>query len=738
MVRPSFRFSTARIAGWSARHPWIVLSIWAVLLALAAFAAKDIGHVLTADEMKITSAPESVRGETLLNNELRGPRVDTESIIVRSSVYRVEDPEFAAQVEMLSKALRARPDVAASVVSYFEIRQAGSPAPQALVSKDGHSALIAVTLASGNEPADARLAALAGILNANRAEGFDVLSIGSGSVGQTLRETAEKDLRNIELFGLPVTLLVLIGIFGALVAAGVSMVLAGVAIVVAIGATALVGRFFDLSFFVVNMISMIGMAVGIDYALFITERYREERKAGASVYDAIYIAGDTASKAVLFSGITVILALLGLFIVPITTFRSLGLGALMVVSAAITAMLTLVPALLRLLGDRIDWPRRRPATQAKARPGAGIFSGFWDKLTRRVIARPIISAVVVGVLLLAATVPYFWLERGPSGAEALPQGQTRTAYAVLSTEFSPGLLDPVEIAVDGERQPSVEEAITQLRTMLAQESVFVPISQVVWNPEGTVAEIQIPLAVGPDTPEARSAVQHLRSELIPKAFAGVPAAVLVTGSTAFDLDSVQLIDKYTPGVFVFVLGLSFTLLLLVFRSIVVPLKAILMNLLSVGASYGILVLVFQGGLGQRLFGLEHARTIEAWVPIFLFCVLFGLSMDYHVFLLSRIREHFDETKKNAESVLVGLRKTGRIITGAALIMVVVFASFASGRLVMMQQMGVGLAIAVALDATLVRFVLVSATMALLGRVNWYLPSWLRWLPRISVEGKRRP
>lgn len=731
------RVSTARIAGWSARHPWIVVAVWAVLLGLAAFAALGVGDVLTAGEMEITTSPESVRGERLLTEKLRGPEPDTETVIVRSAAYTVDSPEFQAQVEALTSALLARPDVVASAANYYQVKAAGSPAAETLVSGDRHTTLIPATMAQAGKDENKHLDEFAAILAAGTSSGFEVLSVGGGSVGRTFMDTAEDDLKNLEIFGLPVTLFVLIGVFGAVVAAGVSMILAAVAIVVAIGATALVGQVVELSFFVVNMVSMIGMAVGIDYALFITERYREERRAGVPKHEAIVTAGATASRAVLFSGITVILALLGLFIVPITTFRSLGLGALLVVSAAVVAMLTLVPALLSLLGDRIDWPRRRKAVDAPVRREAGIYSGFWGRLTKGVMARPIVSVVVVAVLLIAATVPYFWLQRGPSGAQALPEGETRAAYEVLSQEFSAGMMNPVEIAVHVERSPEVDAAIANLRGALASDPAFVPASQVVWNAAGDLAEIQVPLAMGPDTVDAREAVQTLRTQLIPAAFAGVDAEVLVTGSTAFDVDSVKLIDTYTPGVFVFVLGLSFVLLLLVFRSIVVPLKAILMNLLSVGASYGILVLVFQGGIGQKLFGLQHTTTIEAWVPIFLFCVLFGLSMDYHVFLLSRIREHFDETKKNAESVAIGLKKTGRIITGAALIMVVVFASFATGRLVMMQQMGVGLAVAVLLDATLIRFVLVPASMALLGNINWYLPKWLSWLPHLAVEGKRR-
>jgi RND superfamily putative drug exporter len=261
-----------------------------------------------------------------------------------------------------------------------------------------------------------------------------------------------------------------------------------------------------------------------------------------------------------------------------------------------------------------------------------------------------------------------------------------------------------------------------------------PTPQVQWSEARDLAVVTIPLRIPGNSPEAQAAVWRVRDTLVPQALAGTQAPVYVTGSPATNADSVRLIRNYTPIVFAFVLGLSFILLMLAFRSLVVPLKAILMNLLSLGATYGILVVVFQKGLGHRLFGLQHTTTIESWVPIFLFCILFGLSMDYHVFLLSRIREHFDRTRKNRESVAAGLQSTGRIITGAALIMVVVFSVFASGKLVMIQQLGFGLAVAVFIDATLVRSVLVPASMALLGNVNWYLPTWLEWLPELHLEG----
>ncbi|MHB9150218.1 MAG: MMPL family transporter [Thermoleophilia bacterium] len=753
---------TARLARLSARRPWVVISVWVVFLILAGIAASTVGGVLGAQEMDFTNAPESVRGAQLLEDRLRGVVPETETVIVRSEGTTVDDPAFRAVVEGVTTDVGALDGAVASAFSYYDVKTLGAPQAEAMVSRDRHATIIQVALVEeGAEGSSDRVQRLQDTLAHNASPGYQIVTVGSASVTKDFTDTAETDLIKAEVFGLPVTLIVLVVVFGAVAAAGVSLLLALTAIVVAIGLTAMVGRIFELSFFVVNMVTMIGLAVGIDYALFIIERYREERRGGAGKHEAITIAGGTASNAVLFSGVTVVLALLGLFIVPITTFRSLGIGAILVVTVAVAAMLTLVPALLSVLGDRVDWPRipsrllvlrelrwggwlRARALRRRRRPEELVsehsrwaFSGFWGGVARVVMRRPIISVVVTAALLVAAAVPYADLRSGSAGAETLPPGDTKTAYTILETEFPGGLSEPVEIVVAADRG-AVEEDVAGLVRSLASDSAFVPGARVEWNPAGDLALVSVQLASQPNSQEAFDAIARLRTQVIPAVFAGVPAEVLVAGATASQADSLDLIAFYTPIVFAFVLGLSFFLLMVVFRSIVVPIKAILMNLLSVGAAYGVLVVVFQKGVGHALFGFQRTATIEAWVPIFLFCILFGLSMDYHVFLLSRIREHFDKTRLNRESVAVGLRSTGRIITGAAAIMVVIFSTFASGDLVMLQQVGFGLAIAVLIDATVVRSVLVPASMALLGDLNWYLPRWLHWLPRLTVEHHVEP
>jgi RND superfamily putative drug exporter len=482
--------------------------------------------------------------------------------------------------------------------------------------------------------------------------------------------------------------------------------------------------------------------VGIDYALLVIERYREERRQGLGKHEAIVATGRTASRAVLFSGGTVMLALVGLFIVPITTFRSLGLGAVLVVGIAVLAMLSLVPALISLLGDRLDWPVLRRKHNLKlgerVHSGVNMYRGFWGRLTKQVIKRPVVAVIVTVIILLACTIPAFSLKTGAAGgADSLPDGPRKTAYELLVNNFPAGTLAPVQIVVDGAETPALDAAIAGLTAEMQASGDFAGAARVTWSEAKDLAIVTASLTVDPNSDEAFAVISDLRDTVVPDSFAGTDTAVYVTGQTASNADSTHLVNKLTPVVLAFVLGLTFILLMVVFRSLIVPIKAILMNLLSVGAAYGLLVIVFQKGYGHQLFGFQQTTTVQSWVPIFLFCILFGLSMDYHVFLLSRIREHYEETGKNKESVAVGLKATSRIITGAAAIMIVVFATFAAGNLVMLQQLGFGLAVAVLLDATLIRSILVPASMALLGRMNWYLPAALRRiLPKLQLEGPR--
>ncbi|MDQ3514203.1 MAG: MMPL family transporter [Chloroflexota bacterium] len=738
------RLSTRGLARFSSRRPWLVIAAWLVALVISGVvAATSLGGVLTSD-ITLTNDPESLQGFDLLDERMEGATALSETVIIRSDAATVDDPAFRTEVDRVAAGLRALPEVVAGLVTYYEINASAPDQAGGLVSEDRHATLIPVTLTGTFDEATERFDQFEGALHGGAATGYQVLSIGDVSVDETFNSTSESDLQTAELFGLPIALVILVIFFGALVAAGIPVLLSLISIGVAVGLTAVVGQVFELSFFVVNMITTIGLAVGIDYALFTVERYREERRRGLDKLAAIEMAGATSSKAVFFSGLTVVLALLGMYLIPSSIFFSLGTGAILVAIVAVVATLTLVPAVLGLLGDRIDWPRRRnydaaTAVRQDALDHEAIHRGFWGRITRIVMGRPVV-AIVLGVgLLLALATPLINIERGAAGASSLPPSDVRSAYTILERDFSAGRLAPVRIVIDGARtDPAVTGAIDRLLATLSTDpSVVAGSTETIWNAAGDLAEVQLLLTVDGASDAAYAQIDRFRDTIVPAAFGGTGIEAYVSGESAFNADFLSAVDAWSPAVFVFVLGLSFILLMLVFRSVVIPAKAIVLNLLSVGAAYGLLVLVFQEGVGASLLGFQQTPAIESWVPIFLFCVLFGLSMDYHVFLLSRIKERFDETGNNQESVAYGLQATARIITGAALIMVVVFGGFAMGDLVAFQQMGFGLAIAIALDATIVRSVLVPAGMALLGKWNWYLPSWLQWLPEIGIEGPPR-
>ena len=729
---------TGRLADFSARRPWWVIGIWVTFLVASILAFPGLSHALTATEMQFLSSPDSVKAQRLVDQKMSGTSGDMETLLVHSDKYSVDDPAFRQVVANATTAVTAQSSAVTSAFNYYQASVFDPTSANAMVSADRHTTLIPVTLAT----ASGSLSTYMSTVDKLKSSGFIVTTVGGASIGHDLASTATTDLRKAEMVGLPITLAVLVLVFGALVAAGVSLVLALTAIGVSIGAIIAIGAIIPQSFFIVNIVMMIGLAVGIDYALFIIERYREERRQGLDKHEAIVMTGRTASRAVLFSGGTVMLALLGLFIVPITTFRSLGLGAVVVVGVAVMAMLTLVPSLISLLGDRLDWPvlrrHRKIKDGERLHSGANMYRGFWGRFTKGIMKRPIVGVVITVVILLAATAPAFSLKTGAAGgADSLPDGPRKAAYELLVNNFPAGMLAPVQIVVNGKETAALDAGIAKLQAEMAATGDFATAATVSWDQAKDLALIEAPLKVDPNSPAGYSVVSTLRTSVIPHSFTGSTVPVYVTGQTALNADSTHLVSRLTPIVLAFVLGLTFILLMVVFRSIVVPINAIIMNLLSVGAAYGLLVLVFQKGIGHRLFGFQQTPTIQSWVPIFLFCILFGLSMDYHVFLLSRIREHYDQTDKSREAVAVGLKATSRIITGAAAIMVVVFATFAAGNLAMLQQLGFGLAVAVFLDATLIRSVLVPTSMALLGKISWYLPRALhRVLPRIHLEGPR--
>jgi uncharacterized membrane protein YdfJ with MMPL/SSD domain len=718
-------FSTEGLARVSARRPWFVVGTWAAIIVAAAIA---IGTLLASGlttEVSITNDPESERADNLLEDRLRGPDPTNEIVIVRSSDATVEDPQFRGFVEDLYGEISGLGSgIIASGTNFY---QSNDPS---LVSEDGRTTILPFVMTGDHEEAADNIGEVLNVVEErNGVDGFEVLITGGASINDELDEQAQKDLETGESIGIPIALLVLILVFGSLIAAGIPLLLGILAIIVAVGLSALLGQLFQLSFFITNVITMMGLAVGIDYSLFIVSRFREERHRGLDKMDAIGATGETANRAVFFSGMTVVLSLFGMLLVPSTIFRALGAGAIIVVLVSVAISLTLLPALLGLLGDKVNALKVPFIGRGAVEADHERRGGFWDTVTRIVMRYPVVSVVASAGLLIALALPYLNITIGSAGISTLPENlQSRQGFEILQSEFSFGLVNPAEIAIEGDvNGPAVQEAIDRLDATLAEHPEF-GAGTFTANDDGSVALYSVPVNGDTTSNATLDSVRALRSEYVPAAFSGVDAEVFVGGDTAGAIDYINTVNDSTPIVFAFVLTLSFVLLTIVFRSIVVPIKAIIMNLLSVGAAYGILVLVFQEGWGNELLGFQQVDIIEAWVPLWTFSILFGLSMDYHVFLLSRIRERFDKTANNRESVAFGVRSTAGIITGAALIMAAVFMGIAMGDLVMFQQMGFGLAIAVLLDATIVRTVLVPAAMELLGERNWYLPKFLDWLP----------
>ncbi|HEX5801324.1 MAG TPA: MMPL family transporter [Gaiellaceae bacterium] len=719
---------TEKLARAAARHPKRTVGVWSAAFVVAVAAIALLLPSAITTEADVTSDSESRRGYDLMFSRLP-PRPPVggeevlavnEVVIARSPGRSIEDPAIRTEVERLASALEATGATRA-------VRTVWSTGDRSLVSPGGDATML--TIATGPDAED-RIEELIAVVEQADAGPLEVSITGEWTADRDFLAISNKDLKEGELFfGLPAALVVLLLVFGAVVASLVPLLLAIVAITLALALVAVIGQVWELSFFVVNMLTGMGLALGVDYALFIVSRFREERAAGIEKLDAIAVTGRTASRAVLFSGSAFVIALTGMLLVPDTILRSLAAGAILVGITAVAAAMTLLPAVLSLLGDRVDalqLPFGRRGTAGESR--------FWGWVVARVQRAPVVSLVLATGFLVALALPALELRTGSAGIRTLPDSYaSKQGFLALEREFGAGTVDSAIVVVEGALgDAGVRAAVDDLARAIDSDPAFAePETRITPDRELAIVEA---LVVGDSRDEsAVQAIERLRADVVPAALAGVDARGLVTGETAEIVDYRELMEDWLPVVFLFVLAFSFVLLTVAFRSLVVPAKAIVLNLLSVGAAYGVLVLVFQKGVGNELFGFPQVESIEAWLPLFLFSVLFALSMDYHVFLLSRIRERYGQTGDTRDAVAHGVRSTARLITGAALIIIVVFAGFATGDLVMFQQMGFGVAIALLIDATVIRSVLVPAAMQLLGDRNWYLPRWLEWLPHIEVE-----
>ncbi len=714
---------TGRIAGWSARHCWWVLAASVLVLVMAMFVSGTV-------ETKLLDESEFAEGESgeafwLLEERFDDGGAPTEQLVFSHPSLDVDDPVYRSTVERLVQELRALPEVSA-VVSYYET---GDPR---LVSADRHVQRAQVEIAdiagSDNDKIDAILETVYAARPETDASGFYIGMAGGLSVDKQVEDLAEEDLERVLMVTLVLALVMLLLVFRAVVASLIPLALAMGAIIIAMGIAALVSQAYPLTEGYEILVSMLGLAVGIDYSLFIISRFRYERQVGREKLEAITVASNTTGRAVFYPGVTVMLSLAGLALTNNPVFISLGLGVIFVVLIAIIGSLTFLPAVLSALGDNVN--RLRVPILGRTNGNGGL----WSAITKQVLARPAIFATVTAAALVALAAPAFSLNLAlPSGSQALHKAvDAKQAMVLLEEHFSGGLATPSLVVVDAPdvTAPEVQASVARLVQLVDRNDAFLGPFETVVNPAGDLLFVQVPLTG--DKEAAERGVELLWNEIIPEAFDGSGTRAYVTGITALSMDFTDATYRSMPYVFAFVLGLAFLLLLVMFRSIVIPVKAILLNLISVASAFGVLVMVFQWGWGGSLLGSEALGVIGSWMPVILFTIVFGLSMDYHMLLLNRIKEAYDQGHGNDASVSEGMRLTAGQITSAAAIMVGVFATFALGRDINGQQFGLGLGVAVLIDATIIRSVLLPATMKLLGDWNWYLPRWLEWLPKVGV------
>jgi uncharacterized membrane protein YdfJ with MMPL/SSD domain len=706
----------ARMGRWSASH-WKTATFGWLGLVLVALAIGNTVGTKTVDPY--TAGPgESGRMDRILNDGFKQPA--GEKVVIQSRTLRAGDPAFDAAVS----------DVVARVskVAVVENLHKGP------VSKDGHTALVDFDIRGDkNKAGDKVGAVLDRVDDAQHAHpGFFIGEFGDASAQKAVDQASFKDLKRAGVTSIPITLIILVVAFGALVAAGIPVLLALTAVFATFGLMALASHGLPMAQEVSATVLLIGLAVGVDYSMFYLRREREERAAGRSERAALEAAAATSGRSVLISGLTVMVAMAGLFLTGDATFASFGVACMLVVAVAVLGSLTVLPALLSKLGDRVDRLRVPHIGRRRSADGEG---RVWGAIVDRVLRRPVLSVVVAGGLLVALALPAFGLRMVQPGPDTYPQSlDVIKAYNHMQQAF-PGTPLPANVVVKTQNvnAPAVRDAIRELETKaLATGRVGEPIT-VETNPDATVANITIPIK-GKGTDAAQASLAALRNRVVPETVGGLPdTQVGVTGLTAEWRDSQEELKAKLPIVVGFVLLLAFVLLLVAFRSIVIPIKAIVLNLLSVGAAYGVLVLVFQDGFGRGLLGFSDTSGITPVIPMLLFVILFGLSMDYHVFIVSRIREAFQGGADMDEAISVGIKSTAGVVTSAAVVMFGVFSVFGALSLLMFKQFGVGLAVAILIDATIVRGVLLPATMKLLGERNWYLPRWLEWLPRLEPE-----
>jgi len=707
----------ARMGRWSAAHWKTATFGWLALLVVAFAVGGQIG-TKTIDPN--TSGPgESGRMDRILNDGFKLPA--DESVLIQSSSARAGEPGFDAAV--------------ADVVQRVSKLAAVQSVQRGAVAKGRHAALVEFEIRGKKNDAGDKLGpVLKSVKDAQRAHpGFFIGEFGEASAAKAVDDAFANDLEKAGVYSVPLTLIILVLAFGALVAAGIPLLLALTAVFTTFGLVALPSHLLPLAPEALAVVLLVGLAVGVDYSMFYLRREREERAAGRSEQAALEAAAATSGRSVLISGLTVMAAMAGMFLTGDGTFASFGYATMIVVAVAVLGSLTVLPALLSKLGDRVDRLRVPFVGRQRRDDGEG---RVWGAIVDRVLRRPLLSAVVAGGLLLALAAPALGLRIATPGPDTFPKSlDVVKSYDRMQQAF-PGNALPANVVVEAANlnTPAARSAIEELkRKALVSGRALKPIT-VDENGAGTIANITVPIRGSGTDAASNASLSALRDTIVPETVGTLPGSEAgVTGLTAEWKDQQDQMKSKLPLVVAFVLLLAFVLMLVAFRSIVVAVKAIVLNLLSVAAAYGVLVLVFQHGVGKGVLGFSSTAGISPVVPLLLFVILFGLSMDYHVFIVSRIRETFDRGASMDESISHGIKTTAGVVTSAAIVMVAVFSIFATLSMLFFKQFGVGLAAAVLIDATIVRAVLLPATMKLLGERNWYLPAWLEWLPRIDEE-----
>jgi uncharacterized membrane protein YdfJ with MMPL/SSD domain len=710
----------ARIGRWSVQHRRKAILGWLAFV----FAALVIGfNVVPQKELdQNTGMPgESGKAGEVMNDAF--PKKAGEQVLIQSRTLKASDSQFKDAVSDVSQRLHR-------VEGVIDI-ETGQ------VSKDGHSQLVDFNL-KGDQEATKKtvvnsLAAVEGAAKAHPELRID-------EAGDSSLDKAQKDQSNSQagrslMLTLGLTLLILMFTFGAVVAAGIPVLLGLTSVLATVGLLGPVSQIAPVDGSVMEVVLLIGMAVGVDYSLFYLKREREERAAGRESNAAIEAAAATSGRAVLISGFTVMVAMGGMYLGGISNFASFATGTIMVVAVAMLGSLTVLPATLSKLGHRVEKGRVPFIGRLKDRGGLGI----WSRVLDRVLRRPLISAVLAAGVLVALTVPVLGMQTSLEETNEKSDLTVEKTYDRIEAAFpSEGSAEMVVVKANDVTSPKVESGIKALESeATARPALFEGTPSVELSPDKTVAIVALP-TTGEGTDDlSNKAVAALRDDIVPNTVSQIDGVeAYTTGEAAATGDFNDAMTSHLPYVFAFVLSAAFMLLLVTFRSIVIPLKAIALNMLSVGSAYGLLTLVFQHGLGKSI-GLTEG-PIAAWLPLFLFVVLFGLSMDYHVFILTRVREAFDRGMSTGDAVAHGIRSTAGVVTSAAVVMVGVFSMFALSPEAQMQQLGIGLGAAVLIDATIIRGILLPATMKLLGDWNWYLPTKLGWLPKVSPEPEVQP